>query len=144
MARKIRASPLGLARGAVTDLSLGGGMLHPKSQILSFTVPLARSMRRDPTRSEALLWRALRGRGLGVRFRRQHPIERYILDFYAPSIRLAIEVDGSIHERRRDSDAERDAVLGHYGITVLRLEAALVEHALGGALEHVLAAVRRA
>ncbi|MEJ0064477.1 MAG: endonuclease domain-containing protein [Caulobacteraceae bacterium] len=55
-------------------------------------------MRKNLTPPEARLWQALRGRALdGLKFRRQHPIGPFILDFYCVSARLAVEVDGSVH-----------------------------------------------
>ena len=74
------------------------------------------------TESEAKLWEALRGGGLGVRFRQQVVLlERYIVDFYAPSLRLVVEVDGGYHRLRRSADARRDRELRKAGYTVVRL-----------------------
>ena len=85
----------------------------------------------------------LRRRGLGARFRRRHPSYRFILDFYAASHRLAIEVVGSAHYyTRREQDAERDSVLAYYGITVLRLDSGLVEYQLSAAVRIIRAALR--
>ena len=87
----------------------------------------ARAMRWMPTPSERLLWALIRGRRLGVVFRRQVPLlGRFIADFLAPARRLVVEVDGGYHEERQRADAQRDAVLQHRGYRVLRLEAALV------------------
>ncbi len=78
------------------------------------------------TLPEVMLWQILRGDRLnGLRFRRQHPIGPYILDFFCSAPRLAIEVDGAMHgyvERARH-DAIRDAWLEAQGIKVLRLKA---------------------
>jgi len=58
----------------------------------------ARYLRKNATPSERILWRHLRNRTLsGHKFRRQHPIDRYVLDFYCPEARLAIELDGGQH-----------------------------------------------
>ena len=83
----------------------------------------ARRMRKTPTDAEAALWRKLRSRQLGVRFRRQHPIAGYIVDFYCPQARLAIELDGGGHadEQQRRYDEHRDRVLKQHGIRVLRV-----------------------
>ncbi len=63
------------------------------------TKPLRQELRNDGTPAERLLWRYLRGKQLnGYRFRRQHGIGSYILDFYCPSGRLGIELDGNVHE----------------------------------------------
>jgi very-short-patch-repair endonuclease len=75
---------------------------------------------------ETLLWDALRGSRLnGLRFRRQHPIGPYILDFFNASARLAIEIDGASHEdsERIRHDARRDAWLASQGVHVLRIPA---------------------
>jgi very-short-patch-repair endonuclease len=83
----------------------------------------ARALRKNMTHAEQLLWQCLRGKQLdSFRFRKQHPIERYVLDFYCPSARLAIEVDGSQHytSEGRAKDAARTAWLAERGIRVLR------------------------
>lgn len=80
--------------------------------------------RAQPTESEAKLWEALRRGRLGIRFRQQVVLlERYIVDFYAPSLRLVVEVDGGYHRLRKSSDARRDRELRRAGYTVLRLPA---------------------
>ena len=72
---------------------------------------------------EMKLWRLLRSRKLiGAKFRRQHPFGPYILDFYCPEIRLAVELDGGGHNREdsRIADADRDSCLALRGVRVLR------------------------
>ena len=94
------------------------------------------------TASEARLWSALSARKLGVQFRRQVPLAgRYIVDFCALSARLVVEVDGGYHERKRGSDARRDATLRALGFRVLRVRAELVMRDLGAALAAVAAAI---
>ncbi len=101
----------------------------------------ARQMRKEPTRSESLLWPALRNRRLASRkFRRRHPVGRFILDFYCHEERLVVEVDGPVHETQRQADGERQQILESMGIRFLRLPAALVE----GDLPAALAAIERA
>ena len=81
----------------------------------------ARGMRRRPTHAEAALWTALQKRQVaGLRFCRQHPIARFVLDFYCDSCRLAIEVDGDVHDLQLEWDFERTRVLETHGIHVLR------------------------
>jgi NDP-sugar pyrophosphorylase family protein len=81
----------------------------------------ARHLRTTQTDAEALLWHLLRNRNLmGVKFRRQHPVEPYILDFYSPEVHLAIELDGGQHADKRAYDQERTLYLQRQGITVLR------------------------
>jgi very-short-patch-repair endonuclease len=77
-------------------------------------------------RAQRAALRELRGGKLGVSFRRQVTIGRYIVDFLAPEIRLVVEVDGAYHGRRKSRDAKRDAWLGWQGYTVLRIDAEMV------------------
>jgi very-short-patch-repair endonuclease len=82
----------------------------------------ARWMRASPTPAEAQLWSALRGRRVGgLKFRRQHVIAGYIVDFYCPELRLAVEVDGDVHQARVAEDRQRDQDLALLGVCVLRL-----------------------
>jgi very-short-patch-repair endonuclease len=86
----------------------------------------AREFRRRMSLPEVVLWEALRkGRLSGLRFRRQHPMGPYILDFYCPSAGLAVEVDGSVHDSISQvrHDQRRDAFLASHGVTVLRIAA---------------------
>jgi len=103
----------------------------------------ARLMRHAPTRSEELLWRCgLSGRKLGVLFRRQYRIGKYITDFAAPAVRLVVEVDGASHVGRERADERRDRALRRAGWRVVRLPAELVERELGVAVERVRQALR--
>lgn len=89
----------------------------------------AKSLRRQMSLPEVLLWKAIKGRRLqGLHFRRQHPIGPYVLDFYCEAERLAVEVDGSSHDfgDRPERDQRRDAWLLAQGVTTLRLSASLI------------------
>ncbi len=80
-----------------------------------------------PTPSEEALWLALRGGALGVAFKRQVVLGgRYIVDFFAPSVGLVVEVDGGVHRSSRTSDRLRDEKLQRLGYRVVRVEAGLV------------------
>ncbi len=82
-----------------------------------------RALRRNRTDAEKALWARLRNRRFyGVKFFRQYSIGAYILDFYSPSLKTAIEVDGGQHseDRRQGRDATRTNRLRTHGITVLR------------------------
>jgi adenine-specific DNA methylase len=69
---------------------------------------VARQFRKEPTPSEAILWEALRNRKLeGRKFRRQHPIGTFIVDFYCDEEALVVEVDGPIHDYQQDLDRQR-------------------------------------
>ena len=83
----------------------------------------ARRMRKQPTIAEKVLWNGLRNRLVkGYKFRRQHPIDRFIVDFYCREAGLVIEVDGSVHDslEAREYDDARQQFLEHRGLTVLR------------------------
>ena len=104
------------------------------------TISTARRLRRILTLPEALLWEQLRGGHLeNLRFRRQHPVGPYVLDFYCAQARLAIEVDGSQHETRQQMlhDNRRDDWLRSENIRVLRIAASdiLDDHLFEGALK---------
>ena len=80
----------------------------------------ARKLRKNATEAERALWQRIRRRQLGFKFRRQVPIRGYIADFYCAKARLIVEVDGLIHESRRDYDARRTTHLTRAGFTVIR------------------------
>ena len=80
-----------------------------------------RRQRTEPTPAEEVLWPHLRGRRLGVRFRDRHLVVGFYVDFYAPSIRLAVEVDGSVHDEQYEYDEDRTRVLKAFGVTVVRV-----------------------
>ena len=92
----------------------------------SLVVARAHVLRANTNVPEQRLWSLLRGKQLGVWFRRQVPLGRFVADFAAPAARLVVEVDGGYHACRRAADAQRDRALGRMGYRVLRLEAALV------------------
>jgi very-short-patch-repair endonuclease len=103
----------------------------------------ARANRNAQTPSEAALWNCLRGKQLGVEFKRQFVIgEKYIADFAAPSVRVIVEVDGDSHARRVTADARRDRWLQRQGWRVVRVSADEVLRQLSAALERVLAVLR--
>lgn len=107
-------------------------------------VGYARTLRKQATDAEARLWRRLRGKQLGVRFRRQHPIAGYIVDFYCAEAGLVVEVDGGGHaetEQRR-SDERRDRELERRGLQVLRVWNPEVVRKLDAVLEAIHARVR--
>ena len=83
----------------------------------------ARALRRDATLPERLLWAALRRKQLELRFRHQHPAGPYILDFYCPSARLCVEVDGNQHDLTAEADERRGRWLTKQGIQVIRVPA---------------------
>ncbi len=90
------------------------------------TVAKARALRRAMSPPEARLWQALRGRPEGLKFRRQHPVGPFVLDFYCPKAKLGIEVDGEVHGMggNPERDQARDAWFEERGFRMLRIPAA--------------------
>jgi len=109
-------------------------------------VQYRRWLRRQATPAERRLWACLRRRQLeGRRFRRQHSIGPYVVDFYCSSERLVIELDGAVHAdpARAAYDARREAFLKAQGIRVLRFENRQVMEQLDVVLETIRQAFRR-
>ena len=103
----------------------------------------ARRLRRHATYAERKLWEALRRKSLGgLRFRPQHPIGPYVADFFCPSARLVVELDGYFHDDvlRIERDEARTTWLNQRGIRVLRFG----NDAISTALDDVLAVIRKA
>ncbi|MBS1570757.1 MAG: leucine--tRNA ligase, partial [Bacteroidetes bacterium] len=80
----------------------------------------ANAMRKNPTEAEDKLWQVIRGASVGAKIRRQHIIDRYIVDFVCLPKRLVIEVDGDIHDLQQEEDALRTARLNELGFDVVR------------------------
>ena len=99
----------------------------------------ARMLRRQSTLAEILLWNELKGKKiLGCDFHRQKPIHNYIVDFFCPRLRLAIEIDSASHVDRTDEDKRRQKELESLGIQFLRFEDIEVRKNL----ERVISAIR--
>jgi very-short-patch-repair endonuclease len=105
------------------------------------TITQSRRLRRRMSLPEILLWRELRTRPAGLKFRRQHPSGPYTLDFLCSDARLAIEVDGEAHERgdRPERDQARDAWLARAGVKTMRIPAIEVLHDLDAVLRGIVA-----
>ncbi|MDG2535147.1 DUF559 domain-containing protein [Sphingomonas sp. HITSZ_GF] len=104
------------------------------------TIRQAKRLRREMSLPEALLWRELRKRPASLKFRRQHPAGPYVLDFYCDAVRLAIEVDGEVHERgnRPALDAVRDAWLAMQSVRTLRIPVREVLSDLDAVIRHIV------
>lgn len=108
--------------------------------------PRAREMRHEPTPAEDHLWHWLRGRQLnGTKFRRQHAIDRYIVDFVCIEQMLIVEVDGLIHELpdQQARDVNRQAHLEALGYRVLRFTNGEVLQSVEAVLEVIGAALMK-
>ncbi|MEI6049735.1 MAG: DUF559 domain-containing protein [Bacteroidota bacterium] len=89
----------------------------------------ARILRKNMTIPEKLLWEKLKGKQLcGLRFRRQHPIDMFIADFYCHKVRLVIEIDGDIHNQREEYDDGRSAEMEKFDIKTIRFKNNEVEN----------------
>lgn len=91
---------------------------------------LARTLRKNLTFSEVILWQKIRKRALGVQFHRQVPMLDYIVDFYCHEIGLAIEIDGSSHNHKYLYDAKRQGRLEKEGVKFIRFTDKEVENEL--------------
>ena len=98
----------------------------------------ARELRHPTTPAEQKLWKHLRDRRLGgAKFRRQHPVGRFIVDFYCADCRLVIEIDGDSHAGQADYDAARTAWLREQGYTVIRFTNREVDQQIDALLEAI-------
>jgi len=102
---------------------------------------LAKENRKNLTKSEFILWSRLRDNQLGLRFRSQHPIGKYIADFYCHQSKLIIELDGAYHETndQKNLDSNRTKTIEDYGLKVLRFTNSEVETNL----ENVIAEIKK-
>jgi len=103
-----------------------------------YVIKLAQELRKDMTNTEKILWSKLRKNQLnGLIFRRQHPIGRYIADFYCHELKLIVELDGCIHNKRKEYDKNRDKFLEAGGYTVLRFSNDEIENSIEDVLERI-------
>ncbi len=105
-----------------------------------------RFLRKNQTDAESKLWSLLRNRQLAkVKFRRQFPIDRYILDFYSPEYKLGIEADGGSHygDKGKVKDELRTEKLAGYGIQILRFSNLDILNNIEGVYEIILNAVEK-
>jgi very-short-patch-repair endonuclease len=107
---------------------------------------LAKELRKDETEAEKRLWTKLnRNQIKSLQFRRQHPINIFIADFYCPKLKLVIEVDGSIHEISEygEHDIGRSDILNDFGITVVRFTNDQVLNNLDGTINQIECIVKK-
>ena len=94
-------------------------------------------LRNKMTQAEKLLWEKLRNKQLGVRFKSQHPIGRFIVDFYCHQAKLVVEIDGEIHDGQKEYDKGRVGEMEEYGIRVLRFRNHEVFEDIEGVVERI-------
>lgn len=92
----------------------------PGQKVTKEKLERAKELRREMTPAEKILWREVRAKKLGVRFRRQQIIQGFIVDFYCHKAALVIEVDGDIHDLQQEEDARREKVLSALGLRIVR------------------------
>lgn len=109
----------------------------PRVKNLFVTKQTRKSLRKNTTPQEVILWSRLRRGELGVKFRRQHAFGKYIVDFYCPALKLVVEIDGSQHEDNQNYDTERTKYLGSFGITVLRFWNNEINENIDGVVLHI-------
>ena len=133
------------ARGRNLDnlptISWGGGPLPEEAMVEGFlSVTRARELRKKMSPTEVRLWRVLKLQPHGFKFRRQHPLRPFVIDFYCRAAGLAIEVDGLAHDgdQAAAADGRRDAHLQKQGIATLRISAEDVRENLDGVMEHIV------
>lgn len=79
-----------------------------------------KKLRKESTPQEIILWSRLRNNGIGFKFKRQYSVGGYILDFYCPSKRLGIEIDGSQHLENKEYDKNRTKLFNDLDIKIIR------------------------
>jgi len=96
---------------------------------------IAREFRNNPTRSEDIFWQKIRRRQIcGLKFLRQYVIQGFIVDFYCPKLKLAIEIDGAIHLNSLEADKERMKILQKTGVIFFRVRVSMIEKDLAKAV----------
>jgi very-short-patch-repair endonuclease len=91
---------------------------------------------------ERILWRQLRLKQTGLRFRKQHPAGPYVLDFYCHEMKFCVEIDGRGHDFTSARDERRDRWLASQGVRTLRVSARDVLRNLQGVVDHIVAEAR--
>ncbi|MBD1823524.1 endonuclease domain-containing protein [Cyanobacteria bacterium FACHB-DQ100] len=106
-------------------------------------IAAARQLRQNLTPAEKILWQALNKRQLnGLKFRCQHPVKSFIVDFYCPQHRLVIELDGEIHDRQVEYDAARTEKLNQLGYRVIRFRNQEVMSNLSRVLQNIITEIK--
>lgn len=117
--------------------------MRPLKRVAKVTRDRAIDLRKQATHPEKLLWSILSNRQLGgLKFRQQHPIEPFVVDFYWAEAKLVIELDGESHNGRESYDAERSKLLANLGLNVMRIANDDVLTNLDGVAEGILRVVR--
>jgi len=132
-----------LEKGRSASVASRVGIKGSRFDLTKIKTERARQLRRNSTDVEMRVWQKLRNRQLDVDFRRQHPAGNYVLDFYAPTIRLAVELDGGQHAQTASiaRDQARTRWLEDRGVTMLHFWNSDVVQNVSGVLEVIAAKV---
>ena len=114
-----------------------GGVGSPVLKYSSHLTPFAKKLRSHMTLAEVLLWKKLNRCQLGVRFNRQKPIGKWVVDFYCKELQLAIEVDGCSHNFKKQDDDTRQKQLESLGLRFLRFWDCDVKNEIGSVVEEI-------
>ena len=105
-----------------------------------------KDLRNNPTKAEELLWSVLKGRNLGgYKIRRQFGVGKYVIDFYCVEKKLAIEVDGEIHDKEesREYDKIREEFINNFGIRIFRIRNKIIENNIDEAAKMIFIELRK-
>jgi len=101
-------------------------------------IQIAKEFRKNPTLSEKIMWNVLKNRNFcNLKFKRQYVIQGFIVDFYCPKLKLAIEIDGEIHKYQLKDDVERQKIIESENIKFFRIKSKEVENDLKNVLERL-------
>ena len=114
--------------------------MEKRHRIHPVTRQFARELRQPQTPPEATLWKHLRNRNLEYKFRRQHAIGFFIIDFYCAEVKLCIEIDGATHlaKEQQEYDAARSEYLEWLGRTVIRFTIDDVRFNIHGVVQEII------
>lgn len=103
-----------------------------------------RQLRSDMTFSEKVMWNILRRNETGERFLRQYSIDNYVIDFYCPRLKLAVEVDGEVHDREEEKkyDKERQEYVEKYGVVFIEFRNEEVTENGNAVYEKIMAKIK--
>jgi len=113
-------------------------ILYNQSKILD----KRKLLRKNQTPQEVILWKYLRGNKLGVKFKRQFSVGPYILDFYSPKNKLAIELDGFQHFNNKEYDKERSEYLSILGVRVIRFWNSEIDANIDSAISKIISELK--
>ncbi len=97
----------------------------------------ARELRKNMTYAELQLWEKINRNQLGVRFKAQHPIYKFVVDFYCHKHKLVIEIDGEIHQFQKQEDEGREEELKRFGLKVIRFQNDEVKEDLNRVIDEI-------